>query len=104
MCQRGRCKGKNMRALHHRRILNNGCRAFYFKQFGRYTTAFSKPLLAPGPSPDKRKATKTETERSNNSRPFLPKFQHVQHLNLPHGGQGVTKKKAGVFYSCIGDK
>lgn len=94
MCQWGRCK-ENMRALHHRRILNSGRGTFYFRHFGRYTTAFFKPLLAPSTVSGKRKEAKTETERSSSSRPFLPKLQHVQQ-KLPHGGQGVTKKKAGV--------
>lgn len=97
MCQRGRCK-ENMRALHHRRILINGRRTFYFRHFGRLHNGVFQPLAGPGPVPGKRKETKTETDRSSNSRPFLSKLQHVQHLKLPHEGQGVTKKKAGVLY------
>lgn len=43
---------------------------FNFKQFGRYTTAFSQALAGPGPLPDKRKATKTETREVRQQQTF----------------------------------
>lgn len=70
---RGRCKGKNMRALHHRRILNKWLSCFFTSNNSVDTQRrFPKPLLPPGPSRTSARRQKQRQERSDSSRPFLP--------------------------------